>query len=82
MLALFRSRLAYLSTSFALFLIGLPLISIGSTEGRSVLLWTGLAALCLGALIPPVQRLLFAPGSAPASTPDDAPPTDLESKQP
>lgn len=63
MVALFKNRLAYLSTSFALFLIALPLVSIGSTGGPRVLLWIGFAALCAGALIPPVQRLFFAPKS-------------------
>ena len=58
-MSLLKSRLAYLSTSFALFLIALPLISIGTTRGPRVLLWIGFAALCLGGLIPPVQRLLM-----------------------
>jgi hypothetical protein len=30
----------------------------------------GLAALCVGGLIPPVQRLLFAPRPSSASKPD------------
>ena len=67
MVALLKNPLAYLSTSFALFLIALPLISIGATSGPRLLLWLGLAALCVGALIPPVQRLLFAPRPPSAS---------------
>lgn len=70
MAALFKNRVAYLGTSFALFVIALPLVSIGSTSGPRVLLWIGLAALCAGALIPPVQRLFFAPKPPPASKPD------------
>jgi hypothetical protein len=69
--ALLKNRLAYLSTSFALFLIALPLISIGTTGGPRLLLWTGLVALCVGGLIPPVQRLLVAPAPPPASKPDN-----------
>jgi len=38
MVALLTNRLAYLGTSFALFLIALPLISIGSTGGPRFLL--------------------------------------------
>lgn len=59
MVAILRNRLAYLSTSFALLLLAPPLISIGSISGPRFLLWTGFAMLCAGALIPPVQRLLF-----------------------
>jgi hypothetical protein len=70
MVALLKSRLALLSTSFALFLIALPLISIGTTGGPRLLLWIGFAALCVGGLIPPVWRLLCGPGSSPASEPD------------
>lgn len=69
MIALFKNPLAYLSTSFALFLIALPLISIGTTSGPRLLLWIGLAALCGGGLIPPVQRLFFAPKPSSASKP-------------
>jgi hypothetical protein len=71
MVALLKNPLAYLSTSFALFLSSLPLISIGSTCGPRVLLWIGLASLCVGALIPPMQRLLFAPETPPASNSDN-----------
>lgn len=58
MSALLNNPLAYLTLSFCLFLIALPLISIGATSGPPFLLWAGLAALCVGGLIPPVQRLL------------------------
>ena len=71
MSALFKNPLAYLSTSFALFLVALPLVSIGTTGGPRILLWLGLAALCVGGLIPPVQRLLFAPKPPPATTSHD-----------
>ncbi|MBX9823625.1 MAG: hypothetical protein K2Y27_01400 [Xanthobacteraceae bacterium] len=69
MVALLKNPLAYLSTSFVLFLMALPLISIGTTSGPRLLLWIGLVALGVGSLIPPVQRLLFAPPSA--SKPDN-----------
>ena len=55
---LLKNPLAYLGTSFALFLVALPLISVGSTGGPSALLWVGLAALVIGGIIPPVQRLV------------------------
>lgn len=66
MTAFLKNPLAYLSTSFVLFLIALPLISAGTTRGSPVLWWIGFAALCVGGLIPPVQRLLFPPKSPPA----------------
>lgn len=70
MVALLKNRLAYLSTSFALFLIALPLISIGTTSGPRLLLWLGLAALCVGGLIPPVQRLVCGAEPPSASKPE------------
>jgi hypothetical protein len=57
MIALFKKRLVYLSTSFVLLLAAFPLISIGTTSGPAVLWWFGLAALGIGGLIPPAQRL-------------------------
>lgn len=69
--ALFKNRLAYLSTSFLLFLAACPLISVGTTSGPRVLWWIGLVALCVGGLIPPVQRLLFTPEPSPAATSGD-----------
>ncbi|HYE62388.1 MAG TPA: hypothetical protein VD997_10350 [Phycisphaerales bacterium] len=41
-----------------LFLVALPLISVGATRGPRFMVWAGLVALCLAALIPPVQRLV------------------------
>ena len=67
MVALLKNPIVYLSTSFALFLIALPLVSIGATSGPRLFLWMGLAALGIGGLIPPLQRLLFAPKPPPAS---------------
>lgn len=61
MTALFKNPIVYLSTSFALFLLALPLISRGTTGGPRVMLWMGLAALGVAALIPPVQRLICEP---------------------
>ncbi len=61
MIALLRNRLALLSTSFALFLLAVPLISRGTTGGPRALLWVGFAALCVATLIPPAWRLLCAP---------------------
>jgi hypothetical protein len=80
MVALFKNRLAYLSTSSVLFLISLPLISIGTTGGPRLLLWIGLAALCAGGLIPPVQRLLFAPKPPSASKSDNEVQTESEGR--
>jgi hypothetical protein len=71
MVALLKNPLAYLSTSFALFLIAPPLISIGTTSGPRLLLWIGLVALCVGGLIPPVQRLVCGPKPPSASEPDN-----------
>ncbi|OYR18543.1 hypothetical protein [Brucella grignonensis] len=59
MLNLLKNRVAYLSLSFALLMGSLPLISRGTTGGPEYLWWIGLAALCAGAAIPPVQRLFF-----------------------
>ena len=58
---LFSNRVAYLSVSFLLLLASYPLISVGTTRGPDLLWWLGLAALVLGAMIPPAQRLLFPP---------------------
>lgn len=71
MAALLTNALAYLSTSFALFLIALPLISIGTTGGPRLLLWIGLVALCAGSFIPLMQRLPFA-----SKPPSDARPNN------
>lgn len=58
---LFANRTVYLSVSFLLLLSSFPLISLGTTGGPAFLWWLGLAALVLGALIPPAQRLFFSP---------------------
>lgn len=58
MLALFENRLMYLGTSLALMLAAFPLVSLGMTHGSPPLWWLGLGSLCIGGLIPPVQRLL------------------------
>ncbi len=71
MIALLTNPLVHLSTSFTLFLIALPLVSIGTTGGPPILLWLGLAALCVGGLIPPTHRLLAALKPPSASTCDD-----------
>ena len=71
MTALFANRIALLTTSFVLFLAAVPLISIGTTRGPRALLWIGLAALCVGALIPPLYRLCCAPKESPDSDDDD-----------
>ena len=59
--AFLKNPIVYLSTSFALFLIAVPLISAGSTGGPRPLLWVGFAALCVATLIPPAWRLLCGP---------------------
>lgn len=58
---LFANRIVYLSVSFVLLLSSFPLISLGTTGGPDFLWWAGLAALLVGAMIPPVQRLFFPP---------------------
>lgn len=61
---LFKNRVVYLSVSFVLLLISFPLISAGTTAGPDLLWWLGLAALLLGAMIPPVQRVFFSQESS------------------
>lgn len=56
-----QNRLSYLSVSFVLFLISLPLVSIGTTHDWKLLSGLGMAALTIAALIPPLQRMLFPP---------------------
>lgn len=58
---LFRNRVTYLGVSFVLLILSYPLISLGTTRGPDLLWWIGLASLVTGALIPPVQRVLFPP---------------------
>jgi hypothetical protein len=57
-MALLKSPIVYMSTSFVLFLIAPLLISLGTTGAPRPLLWLGLAALCIAGLIPPLQRLV------------------------
>ena len=52
------SRIAARNISLVLMLAAFPLISIGTTGGRSIVWWLGLASLALGALIPPVMRFV------------------------
>lgn len=44
-------RLRLLSLSFVLFLVALPLISIGSSQGIGLLLWGGLLVLVAASAI-------------------------------
>ncbi len=60
-----RTPLFYMTASFILLLIALPLVSIGSTGGPRALLWIGLIALTLGGMVPPLQRLLAAKKASP-----------------
>jgi hypothetical protein len=50
------SGVAVLTISLVLLLLAFPLISIGTTTGPALLWWLGLAALGIGAAIPPVRR--------------------------
>lgn len=56
-----QNRLSYLSLSFVLFLVALPLVSIGATNDWRLLSDLGMVALSVAALIPPLQRMLFPP---------------------
>lgn len=51
------SRLALLAIALGLFLVGLPLVSIGSMTDAAWLWWLGLLAIAAGGLIPPLTRL-------------------------
>lgn len=53
-----NKRLICLTVSFVLLVLAVPLVSIGTTGDNPLLAWLGLAALVLGGLIPPAQRLL------------------------
>ena len=44
--------------SLVLMLVAFPLISVGTTGGRAIVWWLGLASLGIGALIPPVMRFV------------------------
>jgi hypothetical protein len=56
-----QNRLSYLSVSFLLFLSALPLISIGTSHDWRLVSTTGMVALSMAAIIPPLQRMLFPP---------------------
>lgn len=56
-----QDRLSYLSVSFVLFLVSLPLVSIGTTHDWKLISSLGMVALSIAALIPPLQRMLFPP---------------------
>ncbi len=67
------SRNAARNLSLLLMLAAFPLISVGTTNGRPVVWWIGLACLAVGALIPPAMRFLPEPAK-----PEPPPrPTDL-----
>lgn len=47
-----------LAIAFVLFLIGLPLISLGSVQEQGALLYLGLLVVITGAALPPAVRLM------------------------
>ena len=47
-----------LGIAFILFLVGLPLISLGSAQGIVSLYYLGLLVVLVGAVLPPAMRLL------------------------
>lgn len=58
-----QNRLSYLSVSFVLFLVALPLVSLGTTNDWRLMSMIGMVALSVAAIIPPLQRVLFPPKS-------------------
>lgn len=56
-----QNRLSYLSVSFVLFLVALPLVSLGTTNDWRLMSTIGMVALSVAAIIPPLQRVLFPP---------------------
>ncbi len=58
-----QNRLSYLSVSFVLFLVALPLVSLGTTNDWRLMSTIGMVALSVAAVIPPLQRVLFPPKS-------------------
>lgn len=58
-----QNRLSYLSVSFVLFLVALPLISLGTTNEWRIITLLGMISLSVAAVIPPLQRTLFPPKS-------------------
>lgn len=57
------SRQILLSIALLLMLAAFPLISFGTSRNRPALWWSGLAALGIGGLIPPVSRYVFQEGN-------------------
>jgi hypothetical protein len=49
--------------SFVLFLVALPLVSLGTTNDWRLMSTIGMVALSVAAIIPPLQRVLFPPKS-------------------
>lgn len=56
-----QNRLSYLSVSLVLFLVALPLISLGTTRDWKLISTLGMIAMSVAAVIPPLQRILFPP---------------------
>ncbi|MFK4823722.1 hypothetical protein ACI0FM_02820 [Paenochrobactrum sp. BZR 588] len=56
-----QNRLSYLSVSFVLFIVALPLVSLGTTNDWRIMSTIGMVALSIAAIIPPLQRVLFPP---------------------
>ncbi|GAA0598808.1 hypothetical protein [Paenochrobactrum glaciei] len=56
-----QNRLSYLSVSFVLFIVALPLVSLGTTNDWRLMSTIGMVALSIAAIIPPLQRVLFPP---------------------
>lgn len=46
------------AVAFVLFLVSLPLISFGATDGTTGLWWTGLGLLAIAGLLPPLARFV------------------------
>lgn len=62
-------RLTALSIALVLLLLSVPIISLGTTNGQPAVWGLGLAALGLGALIPPARRLYLANQPSPDKPP-------------
>ena len=58
---LFSNRVPYLGLASLLRLVSYPRHSLGAPRGPDLMGGLGLAALVLGAMTPPAQRLLFPP---------------------
>lgn len=44
--------------AFVLFLLALPLISFGTTDGQEPLWWTGLVLIAVAGILPPLTRFV------------------------